>query len=469
MENNQRNSKKRLNSLILLVAFTAVMLIVSTYAWFSAQKNVTIKGLEGNVNVAEGLMISLDAKNWAQDIDWANPVLDSTAGISLEVPYLAYNGSDPDISYDAGSNNLPTELLDLSATGTEDLDTNKEMSFYTGEIVTNNNETGLYAIKKTYANKAEIEAANTAGNYDSDKYPGFYAVDLYLQNSSKIDTDASEAQGTAKETLQLNINSVLKLLSSGSSSAYTTGLQNTTRVALAMYDTTGLTNSKDTVGTDKSSIYVTAGQSQILNAYKNSNISDIAIWEPNATSHTDYVVTNNNRLVLGTVEDGLYISTAADSNNGSISKFTATEVLPTFALTADSLTATQQLSNYNATDGTQYVGIKNIYDWKTTTGTGLERQIALQTDTQTDYSTSTDGVRNLVSITSPGTKIYELGNEDGVVKFQMLKNSIIKLRLYIWLEGQDPDTINQATHGGGVHLDLGLVKGAEVGTTGSGS
>ena len=51
MENNQRNSRKRLNSFILLVAFTAVMLIVSTYAWFSTQKNVTIKALEGKVRV----------------------------------------------------------------------------------------------------------------------------------------------------------------------------------------------------------------------------------------------------------------------------------------------------------------------------------------------------------------------------------------------------------------------------------
>lgn len=68
-ENNQRNSRKKLNALILLVAFTAILLIVSTYAWFSTQKNVTLSGLEGKVNVAEGLQISLDALNWANSID----------------------------------------------------------------------------------------------------------------------------------------------------------------------------------------------------------------------------------------------------------------------------------------------------------------------------------------------------------------------------------------------------------------
>ena len=68
-ENIKRNSRKRLNALILLVAFTAILLIVATYAWFSTQRNVTLGGLEGTVNVAEGLQISLDAMTWANEID----------------------------------------------------------------------------------------------------------------------------------------------------------------------------------------------------------------------------------------------------------------------------------------------------------------------------------------------------------------------------------------------------------------
>ena len=39
-ENVQRNSRKRLNALILLVAFTAILLIVATYAWFSTQRSL---------------------------------------------------------------------------------------------------------------------------------------------------------------------------------------------------------------------------------------------------------------------------------------------------------------------------------------------------------------------------------------------------------------------------------------------
>ena len=35
--------------------------------------------------------------------------------------------------------------------------------------------------------------------------------------------------------------------------------------------------------------------------------------------------------------------------------------------------------------------------------------------------------------------------------------------MYVWLEGQDIDCTNYASHGSGIHLDLGLVKGAQVG------
>ena len=48
----------------------------------------------------------------------------------------------------------------------------------------------------------------------------------------------------------------------------------------------------------------------------------------------------------------------------------------------------------------------------------------------------------------------------------MPKNSIVRLRMYVWLEGQDPDCVNYASHGAGIHLDVGLVKGAAIGGNG---
>ena len=100
-ENNERNSRKRLNALILLVAFTAVLLIVSTYAWFSTQRNVNLSNLDGTVKVAEGLEISLDGSKWSNTIDFSQYTTDQTA---LETRYG-----------ETKHNIIPTEMLPVSS------------------------------------------------------------------------------------------------------------------------------------------------------------------------------------------------------------------------------------------------------------------------------------------------------------------------------------------------------------------
>ena len=131
-ENNERNSRKRLNALILLVAFTAVLLIVSTYAWFSTQKNVTLANLDGTVKVAEGLQISLDAKNWSSTIDFSQYNTDQTA---LETQYG-----------ETKHNIIPTEMLPVSTLVSEEIGAGKEIKFYRG---TNTDQIKLGEIKET--------------------------------------------------------------------------------------------------------------------------------------------------------------------------------------------------------------------------------------------------------------------------------------------------------------------------------
>ena len=116
-ENNERNSRKRLNALILLVAFTAVLLIVSSYAWFSTQRNVNLSNLDGTVKVAEGLEISLDGSKWSNTIDFSQYNDDQTVLKKL------YGETDHNI--------IPTEMLPVSSNGTEGID-KKEIPFYRG-------------------------------------------------------------------------------------------------------------------------------------------------------------------------------------------------------------------------------------------------------------------------------------------------------------------------------------------------
>lgn len=60
----KRERKTSLRSLILVLLITLVMLIASTYAWFTANQTVSVNQLEVNVQATSGLQISVDAANW---------------------------------------------------------------------------------------------------------------------------------------------------------------------------------------------------------------------------------------------------------------------------------------------------------------------------------------------------------------------------------------------------------------------
>ena len=80
------------------------MLIVSTYAWFNTQRNVTISNLAGTVQVAEGMEISLDGQTWVQELDLSQ--VDWEEFSSGTYPVYQYN-----------VNNIPEELQPVSTVG----------------------------------------------------------------------------------------------------------------------------------------------------------------------------------------------------------------------------------------------------------------------------------------------------------------------------------------------------------------
>ena len=67
-KSNKNKKKSEMNAMFFVILLALVMFIISTYAWFSTQKNVSITNLTGTVEVAEGLEISLDAENWSNGL-----------------------------------------------------------------------------------------------------------------------------------------------------------------------------------------------------------------------------------------------------------------------------------------------------------------------------------------------------------------------------------------------------------------
>ncbi len=94
---SKREEKKNLKSSLLVLLLIAILLIASTYAWFTANRTVSIDTLEVNVQASNGLQISTNAVNWKAVITNA----DITGG--------AYSGN---------TNRVPTSMEPVSTDGT---------------------------------------------------------------------------------------------------------------------------------------------------------------------------------------------------------------------------------------------------------------------------------------------------------------------------------------------------------------
>ena len=402
-KSTRKKRKTELKVIFFIILIAAALFIISTYAWFSTQRNVSITNLNGIVEVAEGLEISLDALNWTNGI-----VLGTEEG-QLDIIEDAYPGH---------RNLSPTEMLPVSTLG----------------LVTNQTMSDLKMLRGKLTNTKELSTIAVADEKVTDPesltFGGYFAFDIFLKNSSKSDL--------YPDVLQLNYDSSLQITESEKKQ---TGLQNTARVALAKY---GGEAAAEGVWSGVSDVM--ASQETILKetgAVEGGNkvyISDVAIWEPNSNDHAEYIVTNNNKITWSTADAALYATkTLADGRKG----FDLTTQMPTYALTEASVgNSTLDVYDWDATKADKWIN-KNI----------LDKQVVLQTTktSEEDY-TIKEGVQNLISTSDP----------TGETTFSIAPNSVIRLRIYVWLEGQDVDCINYASHGGGITLNIGLVKGAEV-------
>ena len=232
MKKRSKESRKKLNSLVILIALVAILLITSTYAWFSTQKDVLLSNLKGTVNVAEGLEVSLDGETWGNEVDLGSLI----------------NG---------GKTVIPSEMLPVSTAGEA---TSTDLTMLRGKLET----------KVKLANIVKcVESISDVGD---PTFPGYFAFDIYLKNTNKT----SDLQ----TTLQLNKNSVVKVAQVGGNAK--AGIQNTVRVGFARYtQTVDPLADKDTVIADtygnieQVAIWEPNSKSHVPYIVKNNNLNDL--------------------------------------------------------------------------------------------------------------------------------------------------------------------------------------------------
>ena len=322
---SKKSSKRKANlkSSLLVLLLIAILLIASTYAWFTANRVVSVSELQVNVGAQNGLQISTDAVNWKATI----------------------NNTDITTGYTGHTNQLPSSMAPVSTVGTV---TAGKMEMFLGSIVSSDDD-GSWALTST----KETDTKGTEGNY--------IAFDMFLKADTAMD-------------IKLTENSNVKNIG-----AEDKGLQNAARVAFIKEGTVAATEST-------SALTQASGTS-----FANGN-ADTVIWEPNVGSHTAEAAASANSTYFGgatTVEAG-----------------TDKSPIPYWGVKAaiDKGNA-QKLSTVNT-------GSPNATYFTKMEGDGLKQtQVA------------SNAVENILH----------------------LEEGITKVRVYMWVEGQDVDCDNSAS------------------------
>lgn len=327
----KRNSKKRKKSkkifiAILMILFTGVILTASTYAWFTANKTVTVSQIDVNVTTSEGLQISTDASTWKTVIS---------------------NDDITGVTYSGNKNQLPKETAAIKPTSTiGEIDgTTGFMKMFVGTV--ESNDAGNYILTATQS----IETKSTTTG-------DFVVFDLFFQTN-------------AAATVYLTSSS------SVIASKTATGIQNAARVAFVEQGNVA-------AGTDADTI----------RALKNDGTGSVKaiIWEPNNDVHTAAAVKH--------ASDVYQINTQQEGAS--------------------------QLA---------YKGVKAaIEDTKNIPLNSVDTKYFA--DVTPNISTTAAGIL---------PKKYE--------KLFDLKAGVTKVRIYMWVEGQDVDCEDNAS-GGAVAYNL---------------
>ena len=286
MKKRSKASKQRLNNLLILLLLTATLLVMSTYAWFTANRTVNIDSIDVKVSTSSGLQISADG------IDWKTVL--TKADLSD-----AYN------TYPAAANQLPESMAPVSTAlnvvgnrlamfyGSVEADMQTGSPTY-GEYVLKSIKTAsgltaesaaLNGISGDYTQEFDSHLITTKGEYDK----GYYiAFDVFVKSGNAatafyMSGNVNEVEPTGNKDAQGN--DIYQTVTNEK------GIANAARVALIKGGNTG---SSDTVG----------------NIQALPTNGTVLMWEPNSDYHTTHGIDNG--ISLGWISGATHQANTAN-------------------------------------------------------------------------------------------------------------------------------------------------------------
>ena len=380
----KRNNKheKRVKKLIVACGLSAIILAVSTYAWFIGMKTVNVSSFDVKIAAIDSLSLSLDGETFSD-----------TVTINAD-NYTTVNDSNNTNSWGGAG------LVPMSSVGVIDNASSRLTLFEKGSLTTT---PGGYRIMASKVNNSTTEQR------------GYVAFDLYIKNLSGEEYYPDQ-NVLNEEAIYLTPESKVTVGAAGEADA---GIENSVRVAFAQIGRViATTDVQETV------TGITCETKGGVTGICNSRSAEI--WEPNDTVHNDnatnwYNTSCKKRTGLDVTNSASYAGVCGTINNG--------EAYPTYAISG----VINYTDNVDVYDGEKY----NTYTTSVSPTPAKGKLMA--------YDYFTDSEKNLTGTDRP-------------TFMTLAPNSITKVRVYVYIEGQDVDNYDFASLGKQISVRFGFTK-----------
>ena len=380
--------KRRIRNLTSLCGLSAIILVVSTYAWFTGLQDVSVGTFQVEIAAADSMQLSLNGNDWSESLTFTKDDLTSKA-------------------YSATSFNWPEKgLVPVSTIGDMDSNSSRMVMYEKASMTTTPGGYRLIANKVT----------NTSGAYEGAQgQNGFLAFDLFIKNFSGT-AYFVENNIANEEAIYLTPDSKVAIGSSGIASS---GIQNSVRVAFAQI---GRVSAYNNTASQITGITCTnAGSDTEDTSYVTGICRKAQIWEPNDTKH---------------------VATAINWYTKSCQKRTAADLVDaSYSGTCNTVADGNYYNTYAIAKEINAVDKVDVYDG--TDYNGYETSITNGSLKAVDYFT--DSEKNLKGVARPSF-------------MSLAPNSITKVRVYVYIEGQDIDNFDYASAGQQIQVNFGFTK-----------
>lgn len=389
MKKRNKKHEKRMKKLIVGCGLCAVLLTVSTYAWFIGMKTVNVSSFDVEIAAIDGLSLSLDGEHWSETVS-INKENHKLEGTKYENNTNSWGGDG---------------LIPMSTVGKINKTASRLTLYEKGSLTTTH---GGYRIMAS-------EVPNT--DISKGEYKGYVAFDLFVKNLSGNEY-YPELNQLNEEAIYLATDSAVTVANGGPAN---TGIENSVRVAFAEIGRVKATTTDvDTI----TGITCQPGEGSEVTGI----CRDAQIWEPNDTKHVKNAINWYNTSCAKRTGADLTLETSY-GDFGTCGKVENGYTYDTYAISG----VIGYADAVDVYDGEDYNGYTGSIEDTATTG----KLMAFPYFTDSDKNK--EGVNRPTFIT-------------------LAPNSITKIRVYVYIEGQDVDNYDFASLGKKISVNFGFTK-----------